>query len=261
MGSLVGDLSVEFDGLVLSGSVAHGSHLQSVKQGRYEPFTTRFFKRLMGPGKLVLDIGAYVGYYTLLAAKAGAKVYSFEPNPASFKYIVRNAQANGFQERVIAVPKAVSDKNAMVSFFLSRDQSSLFHRSSGFEEVVVECARLDDLLSNEEVVDFIKMDVEGAELHALQGMEQTLARAGDGLCMVVECNPRKLRSAGSSAGALLDRLKALGFIVRGVDRRRGSYYVPDASKLDSGHSVNPYSVNLFCARWDEVFAAGGPQLT
>ncbi len=82
LGSLLQDLSTDFDGLRMFGSIAHRGHLYYARARQIEPFMSTLFKTTVKPGIVVLDVGAHLGYYSLLAARAGAKVFSFEPDPS-----------------------------------------------------------------------------------------------------------------------------------------------------------------------------------
>jgi FkbM family methyltransferase len=245
VGTLLGDRTVRFDGLRMCGAVRHRSHLLRVGRGAFEPFTTGYVKSLVKPGMVVLDIGAYLGYYTLLAARAGARVYAFEPDPVTFSYLTRNARDNGVADRVTLLPLAVASRAGRAPFHLAElpESNSLFASSSSLRTIEVECVSLDDILDPGLTVDFIKIDVEGAELDVLQGMTRLLDRTRHRLVMVVECNARRQRAAGRSVRELIERLRDLGFAVMMRDRRRGRWTLPDIARVEAAHSVN-----LFCTR-------------
>jgi precorrin-6B methylase 2 len=78
----------------------------------YEPMTTLAFHTLVQPGDRVVDVGAHVGYFTLLAARLcgpNGRVFAFEPHPDNFRLLERNIRENG-AENVTAVRKAVADR-------------------------------------------------------------------------------------------------------------------------------------------------------
>lgn len=247
LGSFLRDLSTDFDGLRMFGSVEHRGHLYYARRGQIEPFMSELFKTRVKPGMVILDVGAHLGYYSLLAARAGAQVYSFEPDPRTFRYLVRNIQANGFTDLVVPVPKAVSDRTGQAAFFLDNNdtpgQSSLFHKLGGTGRISVDCIRLDEFLGETVAVDLVKMDIEGAELHALMGMEKVIARASRRLTIFIECNVPFLRSAGHSADLLVDWLRAHGFSVMVIHEQNQRLSPPVLSDLESLRSVN-----LCCTR-------------
>ena len=81
--------------------------------GTYESDTVQVFRELVQPGMTVVDVGAHVGFYTLLAARlvgTNGRVYAFEPNPEVYNILVRNIQINGYQDIVWAVPQGVSNQ-------------------------------------------------------------------------------------------------------------------------------------------------------
>jgi hypothetical protein len=143
---------------------------------------------------------------------------------------------------VIAVPKAVSNKNGTVPLvFISRDpsQSSLYHYQGEDVSTIVEGITLDRFLDKAVIVDVIKMDIEGAELRALEGMEQTIARTNERVIMFVECNVSALYSAGDSATALVEWLTELGFTVMVIDEQNRRLS-PVGSDIESVKCVNLY---------------------
>jgi FkbM family methyltransferase len=242
---LLKDLSVDFDGLRISGPIELRGPLYQMRDGQMEPLMSSLFKDAVKPGAVVLDLGASLGYYTLLAANHGAKVYAFEPDYATFLYLVANIQRNGFTDRVTAVSKAVSDKTGIASFLLhdSPVLNSLFDASGEVKTTIpVECTTLDEFLDEAVVVDVIKMDIQGAELHALKGMERTLAHASTHLAIFVECWPQGLRLTGGSAGALIRQLRELGLTIMVIDEQNRRL-----SPVDSDIESVKY-VNLYCSR-------------
>jgi FkbM family methyltransferase len=138
------------------------------------------------PDMHVLDLGAHIGYFTLLlAVRVGPRghVYAFEPNPSNFAKINSMIVTNGLTN-VNVFPCAVADVNCEMSFtveptgqmgHISPDQSA-----ASPETVTVDAVRIDDMFGESGLkrLDFVKMDVEGAEPKALAGMGELLRRFG-----------------------------------------------------------------------------------
>jgi FkbM family methyltransferase len=137
------------------------------------------------PGAVVWDVGANVGFYTrLLAELTGqtGKVFAFEPNTKTFDELAANTAALSAVTRVC---KGLSDEPGTVQFATPVDHSSASRIVGGstvaMEEMMsIEIVRGDDLVSRDgiDLPQFIKLDVEGHELHALKGMRQVLADDG-----------------------------------------------------------------------------------
>ncbi|BCU69709.1 FkbM family methyltransferase [Stygiolobus caldivivus] len=120
--------------------------------------------------KTFVDAGAYIGTYTLRAGKAGAYVYSFEPNPFSYRLLKKNVTDNNLTERVQLYNMALFDKSAEMNFSVSSVGSSLF--GSNGTLIKVKTITLDSLeISN---VDLLKIDVEDAEINVIRGATKTL---------------------------------------------------------------------------------------
>lgn len=157
----------------------------------HEEVTTKLFRKIVRKGDTVLDLGANIGYFTLMAARAvgvEGKVYSFEPEPKNFEYLKKNIEVNEFAQAT-ANQKAVSDQNGTTRLYICAYDSGhhTINKYDGIEAIArgrpfaktaidIETVRVDDFLSEHGVgrVDVIKMDVEGAEALVLNGMRETL---------------------------------------------------------------------------------------
>jgi FkbM family methyltransferase len=210
----------------------------------------RLFARVIGPGMTVIDVGAFVGWYTLLAARQVGpygKVYAFEPDPRNYALLSENLLRNKLHERVVVIPKAVCDDTGARTFFLhggDQSRSSLIPSDFPAQKVTVETVVLDDFFGPVMKPDVIKIDIEGGEILALNGMERILSCADRRVKLFIECNPSSLRLAGNSSDALIAKLDELGFEVLMIDElsRR-------LAPLDSRVETAKY-VNLYCTRED-----------
>ena len=192
----------------------------------YEDFDTDFLRTKINPGDFVLDVGANIGFYTVLfsewVGKEG-KVFAFEPDPDNFKLLKKNISANGCKN-VIAVQKAVSDRPGHIKLFLS-DENKGDHRIWGLEDkrkqIEVEATTLDEhLLSYPNKVDFIKIDVQGAENKVFEG-GTTLFRDNKQIEGFFEFWPRGLIECGSDPLEVLKTLYDYGLVLYEVEKRIG----------------------------------------
>lgn len=176
--------------------------------------------RFVNPGSTVVDIGASWGFFSYhLAERVGheGRVFSFEPHPAN---------AQGLRKLAIAQPQvrfkaaAISDASGNAPMFVPRmrfravtAQSSLAHGFQGVEGIEtdilhVPTVRLDDEISPDSQVDFMKIDVEGHELTALRGAAGTLRRSHPVLLIEIE-----QRHLGGPIGTVFDELSEAGYHV------------------------------------------------
>jgi FkbM family methyltransferase len=185
--------------------------------GFYEKYETALFKRLVKKGMAVVDVGANVGYYTLLAAHLvgdDGKVFAFEPDPYNFDLLCKNIELNGFRN-VIPVRKAVSSKSGKRKFFLDKNNLGGHSLSEANvrtgASITVEATSLDDYFKNTDYkVDVIKMDVQGLEMEVLEGMTNMINR-NDNLKIITEFWPMGIRNSGSSPMGFLNKLIECGF--------------------------------------------------
>lgn len=152
------------------GSCTHGCWL-----GTYEADKQKLFAQYVRPGMIVYDVGANVGFYTLLASRlAGASghVYAFEPMPRNVSYLERHIRLNDCRN-VTVRQAAVGERDGEALF---REEAS--HSQSALDEKGSLRVRVVALDSQAEVrpPDVIKMDIEGGEAAALKGAVETLRR-------------------------------------------------------------------------------------
>lgn len=155
----------------ISGSATHGCWL-----GRYEHEAQAIFADAIRPGDVVYDIGANVGFYTLLAAKLSGHgaVIAFEPLPRNLALLQRHLELNAVRN-VQVLPLAVSSRSGMARFAAAPNPAMGGLAPSG--EIEVTTAALDELIAAGSIPhpSFMKIDVEGAEYDVLTGATKLLA--------------------------------------------------------------------------------------
>ncbi|GEP44586.1 hypothetical protein BGE01nite_38770 [Brevifollis gellanilyticus] len=190
--------------------------------GELEPLTKAFLLQHLGPRGVFLDIGANVGYFSLLLARhqPQSRVFAFEPNPAISTLLADSIERGGLGDRLSLHTFAASDSVGSVSFRVEGDNSGHSRLVGGPESAAsaeqtlqVETVRLDDWLPPQlggRQIQVVKIDVEGAELRVLRGMEKLLAQHRPAL--VVEAYDEHLAEFGDSCASLRSWLKAAGYV-------------------------------------------------
>lgn len=180
----------------------------------FEPETVQAFERLLKPGMVVADIGANIGYTAALAAQLvgpAGRVYACEPSPRTLRVLRRNMSANGLTNVTIH-PYIVGDADGMRRFHLTEaaltDSIAAGSWSPTVSTIEVEERRLDNLLAGP--VHFVKIDVEGAEIAVLRGMQRLLAQPQE-ITLIVEWNPITMKAVGHAPMELPQALAAAGF--------------------------------------------------
>jgi FkbM family methyltransferase len=145
--------------------------------GRYEPATQAVLESMLRPGDVVFDIGANLGYFTLVMAKQvgpGGRVVSFEPDPEMFSALTRNIGRNVDDSNgIVALPAAIGAEAGSVRF--ARGWRSTRGRVvSAGGDFEVEAMKVDDAADRMGVPRLIKIDVEGAEVDVLLGARAIL---------------------------------------------------------------------------------------
>ena len=220
-----------------------------VSKGVYHPQMTKVFRDTITEGMTIVDIGANIGYFTLIAAELvgkKGKVFAFEPEPHNFDLLVRNIALSGY-DNIIPIQKAISDRNGKAKLFVDRisfGSHSLMGAGKGFAQGVieVETQTLDDYFKDyADGIGLIKIDVEGAEAVALRGMHNTICNS-DGLVIITEFLPDILAECGSSPKQFLRDIIQYGFKLYSIDEAKQSLYPVDATFSPNGTSPNLLAV-------------------
>ena len=149
--------------------------------GVYEPAETSLFLKLLYPEMTFVDVGANIGWYTLLAAskvKSKGQVIAFEPEPSNYALLSQSVALNKFYNVVLMRKCAFNKKGTSYLWIASKNLGahSLIEKNNQDEQIEVETVRLDDALAEigHQKIDILKIDVEGAEPEVLEGVEQTI---------------------------------------------------------------------------------------
>ena len=199
---------------------------REVYLGVFEPRETRWARSRLRPGMTFVDVGANIGYYTLLGAQSvgsGGRILAIEPGPYAYRRLQETVERNRL-EQVTTLPIAVGAEAGRLPLYIPPENSGNYSPtmlpSEGGTPVETEVRTLDDLLEEHGVerVDLLKLDVEGFEPAVLRGARRALAegRIGAALC---EFNDFWLREAGTDPEALYETLTAAGFSDTGGEAR------------------------------------------
>ena len=196
-----------------------------LRDGYFELLETELVEREIRRGDVVLDVGANIGYYTLLFARLvgdEGRVYAFEPDPRNFALLKKNVRINGYRN-IVLVNKAVSDRTGPLKLYLCADNKGdhrIYETEDARASIPIEATTADDYFRDDPVrVNFIKMDIQGSEAGALRGMAATLERSRS-VQMVTEFWPVGLRRFGVAAEDYLRHIEGLGFEIFEIDEGR-----------------------------------------
>jgi FkbM family methyltransferase len=213
--------------------------------GEWEPEETELVKKLVKPGDVFVDVGANLGYYTLLAVRVGAShAIAFEAQPSTYELLGKNVIINWMTRFITYENLAVYSHTTDLEFFV-RDRypgnSSLGFTAPELLEkwfdtttpVKVHAVSLDDYFADKPgKIDLIKVDVEGAEPAVFEGARHTLARNRD-IKILCEWSPDQMATARQDPAHLVELWAEYGF--RAHVLHTGLNEVPLQSLLTSGY--------------------------
>ena len=206
-----------------SGTDIHIS--QNIKErGIWEPNETHFISQLLLPGQTFIDVGANIGYFSLLASKLlgpTGRVFAFEPDSSNFHLLSQNCKLNHC-DNVELTEAALSDENSEGTLYLNEENKgdhTIYPVGPGRNRREIQLCHGSDYIEEKGgAVHFIKVDTQGSEYHVIKGLERIIKTNMPGLLMLVELSPNSIKRAGATAKGLLDLLHSFD----------GHYYILDA---------------------------------
>jgi FkbM family methyltransferase len=223
-------------------------------QGYSELETASFMMRFLKPGMTLVDVGAHIGEYTLIAAQIVGKlgqVHGFEPMPGLFPIVSANVQMNNFAN-VSLNKMAVTNYTGEIEFEVFDDPSTSSIRklvSSGKEKLIkVATTSLDEYWSQKNTkIDLIKVDVEGAEKMVFEGAEKLMGLPSTAAPVwLFEYSPHAYSSFGYRASDLFDLLHKHGYsVLQFADNG-------EIENFDSNRPVNKV-INLIAVKDKDTF--------
>lgn len=211
-----------YDGLQLNLYLGNDMSRPTFIGGCIEPNEFVFMESVLKPGMVMLDVGANDGFFTIFAARRvgeAGQVFAFEPSEQEYNRLQANLALNQLHN-VRPLKKAVADRNGQgllrICEYGHEGQNTLgdfVHQVQGAGSQPVELCSLDEhfALENLSHLDFIKIDVEGAEYKVLLGARQLIGRFKP--VILLELLDSALRKQGASAAEVIGLLKELGYLI------------------------------------------------
>ena len=215
--------------------------------GSFEPNEFAFLDRVLKPGMVFVDVGANDGYYTLFAARRvgpTGRVIAAEPSSRERAHLQRNLGRNGL-DNVTVVPAAIGSASGLADLHLAHGVHAGHNTLGSFahddvvraslERVAIE--PLDSVIERLALprVDFVKIDVEGAEARVISGAATVLSTLRP--VMLIEVNDKALRAQGNCADSLLATLRnELGYDI--------FVFSPTTGMLEASRDGEPLSANV-----------------
>lgn len=227
----------------------------AIALGVYERYETKLFRSKIKPAMTIIDIGANLGYYTVLASRLVGEqglVLAFEPEPNFFKLLSKNINRNDIKN-VNHYEMAIAEKKGISELHLSdenKGHNSLIYSEELKTSVNVKTTTLDDFLNSQIIkkVDIIKMDIEGAEILAIEGMKNTLIKHTP--LLFLEFSPHLIAKLNRNPIDFLSVLREIGYSVYHINKVRQSLDgVSDFKKFIDSITEGNYA-DIYCEKTD-----------
>jgi len=185
----------------------------------FEKEEIKFIKSSVKPGMTVLDIGANIGFYSLIFSNLvgnEGKVYCFEPEKKNFLHL--KDLCNG-RKNIVLYNLAVSDHDGLLTLYLSNNLNVdhlTYDNNEGRKKILIKCVTIDNLFKDIKF-DFIKIDTQGFEFSVIRGMKKTLSRLKK-IILLSEFSRFDLKEAGESHKDYLNFLKKYNLKIKFLEK-------------------------------------------
>jgi FkbM family methyltransferase len=219
-----------------------------LEDGLWEPYETSLLLEFLRPGDVFVDVGANIGYFSVLAASAvgdAGAVFAFEPDADNFRLLQANAALNHQQHCIHAVQGALSDAAGEGRLFLADDNLGDHQVYAGEDDrpsVPITLYHGSDYLQHRlRRLDLLKVDTQGSEFHVITGLMPLLTQLPQPPRIIIELTPHSLRQAGATGRALITLLATLQQPFWIIDHIEHNLYASTAQDLIA-----------WCDNWDQV---------
>ena len=206
----------------------------------------RLLRKVLFPGAVVVDAGANIGIYSRFLCRCvgpNGIVHSFEPSPENFQRLrAATRKLSNVHLSQVALGGHSGNSELYLSDKLNVDHRAYVANGNSRRTIPIEMVALDDYFKPSQRVDLIKLDIQGYELHALQGAKRVLQENPD-INLLLEFWPYGLKQAGTNWIDLIAALKEKGMVMRHVSSKG---LIPFQS--DSAIESADWYVNLFASR-------------
>jgi FkbM family methyltransferase len=199
------------------------------EEGVWEPYETSLLLSFLGPGAVFVDVGANIGYFSVIAARlvgASGAVFAFEPGRDNFALLRDNLELNDCRHTVTAVEAGLALAPGRGRLYLSADNAGdhqIFAVDAARNHHAIELLNGSDYLRGRVPrMDLLKVDVQGAEYAVIAGLLPLLRELPRPPRIMIELTPLSLRQAGSSGRELVELLATLGqplYIIDHIEHR------------------------------------------
>lgn len=251
---------IEIHGFKLLAHIDKGRDIDGIAQqllfeGDYEPLMTSVFKKIVKPNDVVIDIGANIGYYSMLAASlvgVNGVVWSFEPEPTNYEYLKKNVELNNYLN-IFSQQKAVTSKTGYADLYVSKvesgEHSLLSVRDHVKDSIRVQTLALDDLFTTNTKVNVIKTDTEGNDCNIIYGA-RNLIKAND-VKLFLEWWDDGIIESGWTPIEFWELLKSVGFkYFYMIDEFKNKIYTATIFNISAYYKKHKFAVNILCSKGD-----------
>jgi len=224
--------------------------------GVYGELDTEIVKREINKGDIVVDVGASIGYFTLIFARAVGEeghVFAFEPRPERFELLKKNIEINGY-DNVTLEQMAVMDQNGETEFYYSKSGKTGFklvvseqQKKEIAEKGIAKTIRLEDYFKEKNLLNkikFIKSDVDGPEFSVLKSAGSILENKS--LKIFFEWDYEYIKIVGDDPEEIFELLNKNGFKIYLPDFKNMRYFEVEKNQLLDFKSTD--TVNLLCKK-------------
>jgi FkbM family methyltransferase len=221
----------------------------------YEYETREIIGKILLPDSIFLDLGANIGLHSIFATKyltGMGKVYSFEPTPNTFNYLVENIKINNLTEKIIPENIAITYQNGYAYFLVTKNSecnSIVTELNDDVSTIKVPTMSIDNYCKSNNInkVDLIKMDIEGQELNAMKSMIDTV-KNNESIKIIFELHENNLKNNNEEPYTILSYLNSMGLKYFMLINNNPIFFNVDDDLIFLHKELKIYNVNILASK-------------
>ncbi len=225
--NMEGDYTANVQGFKMTVPIRQAHGMVLYLKGIYEPAVTKFVKFFLREGMNFVDVGACLGYYSLLAShivKTRGIVLAFEPETENLAYLYENISFSSYNN-IVVNEKAASDKVGKMVLNVSKHigcHSLLYSKLSGHDDFTIQPQNVETVPVDRCIdrIDMIKIDVEGWEYFVLKGIESFLSLNDYSITVIMEHCPSLLQENPEIGAKLMEFLDSFAHKIYVIDPKK-----------------------------------------
>ncbi len=224
----------------------------------YELDTRKIIEKILTPNSVFFDLGANIGLHSIFASRQiseNGKIYSFEPSPETFNYLLKNIKSNSLEKKIIAENLAITNIKGQAPFLITKNSecNSITNNKNYINNnslIFVNTISIDEYcdIKNINNIDLVKMDIEGQELNAMKSMINIVSKSPN-FKIIFELHDENLINNNEDSLEVLNFLSSIGLKYFMLIGKNPIFFTLNDNLSFLGKQLKIYNINILASKY------------